>query len=38
MCCPSLTKNPTIKAKGYVSLKRAKDRSKKLYPSYIKEY
>jgi len=31
------SKIPTTKAKGYVFLKRAKDRGKRLYPSYIKE-
>ena len=31
------SKIPTTKAKGYILLKRAKDRSKRLYPSYIKE-
>jgi len=30
-------KIPTTKAKGYILLKRAKDRGKRLYPSYIKE-
>jgi len=31
------SKIPTTKAKGYILLKRAKDRGKRLYPSYIKE-
>jgi len=30
-------KIPTTKAKGYILPKRAKDKSKRLYPSYIKE-
>jgi len=31
------SKIPTTKAKGYILLKRVKDKGKRLYPSYIKE-
>ena len=34
---PLNKQNPTTKAKGYILLKNGKRKSKKLYPSYIKE-
>jgi len=34
---PLTNQNPTTKAKGYILLKKGKRKSKKHYPSYIKE-
>ena len=34
---PLTNQNPTTKAKGYTLLKKGKRKSKKHYPSYIKE-